>query len=170
MVKLLLFCLGLFVASTFCMKWIEKDMARDAPALNVMKLELTYSQPELAAVLATADPVQKDKLHAVLCFDFMFMAGCFPGIALLCLLARRHVKAKFLKGMLVAGALAQAFAWGFDIYENTSLLSWLQDPVNSERFRIYRLLVQLKWILALAGVLLVTVAYAARFFRKKAEN
>lgn len=168
MVKLFFFCLGLFLASTFCMKVIERDITRKAPALSVMKLELTYSRQETTELLLAADPVQKDKLRYVLLFDFVFMAGCFPGIALLCLFVRKKYQSRGFRFALLVLAVLQLASWVLDIYENRSLLQWLQEPGSVQRFGLYRFIVQLKWILALAGVAVILAGSAGLLFRKKA--
>ena len=63
-----------------------------------------------------------DKVETILrfhlVFDFAFMVGVYPGLALLCLKARDKSVGKILRGLLLFLALAQLIAFACDVYEN----------------------------------------------------
>jgi hypothetical protein len=152
--KLFLFCLGLFIASAFCMKWMEDDFWSNGKKFTIIGLELLYDRYKMTAVFAAMDPPVKQVLFYHLSFDFIFMAGVYPGIASLCMIARDKANAITLKKILFIMAAAQWLAWAADIIENIYLLRWLDHPqVGSQQLTLFHLIVGLKWSAALLGVL-----------------
>jgi hypothetical protein len=89
-----------------------------------------------------------------LAFDFAFMAGVYPGIATLCLMAREKSVSSILKKVLLVLALLQLVAWGCDVYENLCLLKWIKKPAIGNEFEMYHVVVTAKWIIALSAALL----------------
>jgi hypothetical protein len=164
--KLFLFCLGLTVASTLCMKWMESDFRVGGQLFTIMGLELFYSKDKVMAVLTGMDGHVKTILDYHLHFDFVFMAGIFPGIAALCMMAREKVSAVGLRKLLFVMACLQLPAWGCDITENSYLLHWIKDPAIGDDFGFYHFIVASKWIIALAGALLAIVVLLIRRFKK----
>lgn len=152
--RLFLFCLGLFVASSFAMKWMESDLVYNNEAISIFGLELFYPAEKIEAIFSGIDLRVKTILTYHLSFDFIFMAGCFPGIACLCMIAAEKVTSRTFKRILFAFAFLQLFAWGFDIVENYYLLSWLKSPEIGKEFAFYHFVVYSKWAIALAGALL----------------
>ncbi len=150
---LFLACLGIFAASAFCMKWMEGGFIQNGSVFTIIGLEISYPKEKVAEILAGLDPHVRTILGYHLSFDFVFMAGVYPGIAALCMIAAGKTKNTTIRIILVALAAAQALAWACDIYENTRLLKWMQDPSTVSGFGTYHLLVSVKWILALAGAL-----------------
>ena len=166
--KLFFLCLGLFFASAFCMKWIESDFISNGKPFGIMDLELYLGKEDLTKLLAGLDDKAATVVSYHLHFDFAFMAGVFPGIAILCTLVREKVSNKFVSTLLLIFALLQFVAWSFDIYENLRLIKWLRNPSTVDDIELYHLLVRLKFIFSFGGVLMVLVAFL--FFRKKSTN
>lgn len=148
--KLFFCCLGLFIGTAFCMKWMEGDLKLNGQTFTVIGLELTYPKEKIASIFLGIDEHVKAILRYNLIFDFAFMAGVYPGIAALCMMAKRK-HGKVVGRILLALALLQIVAWGCDIFENCSLLNWIKDPHAVENFSTYHLIVYAKWTLALIG-------------------
>ncbi|MDZ4807906.1 MAG: hypothetical protein SGI96_06505 [Bacteroidota bacterium] len=152
--KFFLFCFGLFIAAAFCMKWMEGDFWQGGQKFTIIGLEISYSKEKVAAILAGMDGHVKSILRYHLSFDFAFMAGVYPGIAALCMMAREKSGNSVLKKILIAFALLQIVAWGCDIAENCYLLNWIKNPTIGNEFGPYHFIVAAKWIIALAAALL----------------
>lgn len=149
--KLFLCCLGLFAGTAFCMKWMESDLVQNGQTFTIIGLEISYPKEKVVAILAGLDEHVKTILRYHLSFDFVFMAGVYPGIAALCLMARNKLHGHAIRNFLLTIAIFQAIAWGCDIFENMCLLKWIKEPVITSGFDTYHLLVAVKWIIALAG-------------------
>jgi len=152
--KIFLVALGLFAGAAFCMKWMEGDFIQNGEKFTIIGLELTYPKEMVARILAGLDGSVKMILRYHLSFDFAFMAGVYPGITALCMMAKEKSDNKFLKKMLFVLAVLQIVAWGCDIYENVCLLNWIKDPAIGNNFGAYHFIVAVKWIIALTGALL----------------
>lgn len=151
---LFLFCLGLFLGTAFCMKWMEKDLLQDNRLFTVIGLEITYPQEKVYTILSGLDNKTRTILQYHLYFDFVFMAGVFPGIAALCMMARFKTDSTTRKKILLTAAALQLVAWIGDIIENTLLLSWVSNPEKIGMFSEFHLIVWIKWILAISGAIL----------------
>jgi hypothetical protein len=110
----------------------------------------------VAAILSGIDGHVKTILRFQLSFDFAFMAGIYPAIAALCMMARNRSAAMGLKKILFLLAALQLIAWGADIAENSFLLKWISKPEIGPEFSFYHIIVSVKWIIAIAGILLAT--------------
>lgn len=163
---LFLFCFGLFIGSAFCMKWMEKDLFSGGSLFTVIGLEVSYPKQQVMAVLAGLDDQVRTILGYHLHFDFVFMAGVYPGIAALCMMARYKVRKGWLKKLLLLLALLQTIAFGCDIAENSFLLTWMKNPAGISHFSEYHLVVYTKWILALLAAL---TAIPLQFGRMRTE-
>ena len=152
--KLFLFCLGLAMASAFCMKWMESDFWVGDEKFTILGLELFYPAKKVAVILSGIDPHVKTILSYHLSFDFAFMAGVYPGITALCMMARYKKNSSAIKNILLIVAFLQIIAWGCDIIENCFLLKWIHTPEIGTEFTFYHLVVITKWGLALFGTLL----------------
>lgn len=151
---LFLFCLGLFLGTAFCMKWLEPDFKVNGEKFTIMGLEFFYPREKVITILGAADEKVKKILSYQLYFDFLFMAGAYPGIASLCMMARRKTLSRLIQKLLLTLALLQVLAWSCDIMENIYLLNWLKQPViTGPEFVFYHAIVLLKWLIALIGVL-----------------
>ena len=168
--RLLLFCLGLSLASAFAMKWMESDFIYNNEPVSILGLELFYPKEKIITILSGIDNKVKTILGYHLYFDFIFMAGVYPGIASLCMIAAEKINKKSLKVILFAFAFLQLFAWTFDIIENYHLLKWLKDPVIGNEFGFYHTVVYSKWMIALSGFVLSAVAFFVAWIRKKCLN
>ncbi|HEY6504590.1 MAG TPA: hypothetical protein VIZ28_11495 [Chitinophagaceae bacterium] len=162
--KIFLFCIGLFLAAAFCMKWMENDLRVNGEKFTIMGLELFYSKEKVMAIMTGLDDHVRSILSYHLHFDFVFMAGVFPGIAALCILAGRKVAGNPGK-LLFALAVLLAVAWVCDIYENLCLLKWMKAPVIGNEFGLYHFIVAAKWIIVLSGIFVSGAVFL--FVRKK---
>ena len=169
--RLFLFCFGLFIAAAFAMKWIEGDLVYDGEKVSVFGLELFYPKEKIVEIFSGMSDKVKTILGYHLSFDFIFMAGVYPGIACLCMMTREKVKSKNSKRFLFILAYLQLAAWAFDIIENYHLLKWLNNPVIGDEFGFYHIVVYSKWIIALTAALVaLTIFTVAIFRRKKSES
>ena len=151
--KLFLFCLGLSIAATFCMKWMEGDLLVNGEKFTVIGLEVSYPKEKIAGIFQSVDPQVTRILKYHLSFDFIFMPGVFLGILSACMMARIKTVNTGLKNLLLVLAVLQLIAWGFDITENCFLLTWLKSPVIGNEFTIFHAVVYAKWLIALLGIL-----------------
>lgn len=152
--KLFLFSLGLFAGTAFCMKWMEKDFLYQGQLFTIIGLEISYSGDRMVEILSGISPAVKQILGYHLYFDFAFMAGVYPGIASICMMARGKSRSGWIRQVLLLLAFAQGIAWACDIIENIYLLSWIRNPADAGPFKIYHAVVILKWVLALCGAII----------------
>jgi hypothetical protein len=165
--RLFLFCLGLFLAGAFAMKWMENDLIYNNGKISIFGLELFYPKEKIVEIFSGITDKVKTILGYHLSFDFIFMAGVYPGIACLCMMAREKVKSKTLKIILFLFASLQIVAWAFDITENYYLLKWLKIPMIGDEFGFYHVVVYSKWIIALTGALFAIVILVGSMFKRK---
>lgn len=151
--SLFIFCLGLFLGTAFCMKWMEADLRFTEEKFTIIGLELFYSKQKVAHILSSLDYRVQTTLKYHLFFDFAFMAGAYPGIASLCMMAKKKVNKSSLKKVLSVFAALQLLAWLADIFENICLLQWVEQPITGREFAWYHIAVVAKWIIALAGII-----------------
>jgi hypothetical protein len=163
--KLLWFCLGLLLASLFCMKWTEADFISNGKLFTIIDLELNLNRPALINLLSGLDDKTKTIVSYHLHFDFVFMAGVFPGLVSICMMVKQVCSNPFFRSLLSLFALLQFVAWGFDIYENLHLISWLNNPGSVDSLLLFHLLVKLKFIFAFGAGVIALIAFI--YFRKK---
>ena len=155
--SLLLFCLGIAVATTFIMEWLSNDFWLGDERFSILGLELFYSKREILDVLTQIKQPARIALNYQLIFDFAFMAGVYPGIASLCMIVREKIKKPVFKNILFALAMLQPVAWAFDIVENAYLLTWIEKPEIGDEFATYHNIVATKWLIALTGIFVATI-------------
>ena len=165
--RLFLFCLGLFLASSFAMKWMEADLVFNHESISIFGLELFYPAEKITAIFTGIDARVRTILGYHLVFDFIFMAGVYPGIACLCMMAAEKINVRFIKRILFAFAFLQLIAWTFDVVENYYLLKWLKNPVIGYEFGFYHAIVYSKWIIALTGALSAILILVGSMFKRK---
>jgi len=165
--RLFLFCLGLFIAGAFAMKWMENDLLFNNEKISIFGLELFYPKEKIVEIFSGISDKVKTILSYHLSFDFIFMAGCYPGIACLCMMASTKVASKNLKRILFIFAFLQLFGWTFDVLENYYLLKWLKNPVIGDEFGFYHVIVYSKWIIAITGALFAIVILVGTMFKRK---
>src|SRR4030095_14205569 len=90
--RLFLFCLGLFMAGAFAMKWMENDLIYNGEKISIFGLELFYPKEKITEIFSGINDKVRTILNYHLSFDFIFMAGCYPGIASLCMMAAEKVR------------------------------------------------------------------------------
>ena len=95
--RLFLLASGLVIGTAFCMKWMEADFFINGGKFTILGLELFYSKEKLAVILNSIDEHIKTILRYHLVFDFAFMAGVYPAIASLCMIAGEKIKYHKLK-------------------------------------------------------------------------
>jgi len=152
------------------MKWMEPDLIYNNEKVSIFGLELFYPKEKIVEILSGISDKVKTVLGYHLSFDFIFMAGCYPGIACLCMMAMYKVKSQGLKRSLFILACLQLFAWSFDIIENFYLLKWLKQPIIGNEFSFYHGVVYSKWIIALAGALFAILIHVSLLFKRKIRN
>ena len=165
--RLFLFCFGLFIAGAFAMKWMESDLLYNNEKISIFGLELFYPKEKIIEIFSGINDKVRTILGYHLSFDFIFMAGVYPGIACLCMLAAGQVNGKTPKRILFILAFLQIFGWTFDVIENYFLLKWLKTPVIGDEFGFYHLVVYSKWIIALTGALFAIVILVGSMFKRK---
>ena len=152
--RLFVFGLGLVIGTAFCMKWMEDDLWVNNEKFTILGLELFYSKDKVQGILSGLDERVQTILRYHLYFDFAFMAGVYPGITSLCMMAREKITSPAAKKILYLLALFQLMAWAADLIENYYLLQWIKVPHIGNEFEWYHGIVMVKWILALTGILL----------------
>src|SRR6187402_2101099 len=152
--RLFLFCLGLFIAGAFAMKWMETDLLYNNENISIFGLELFYPKEKIVEIFSGINDKVKAILGYHLSFDFIFMAGCYPGIASLCMMAAKKTSRKSIKSILFMLAFLQIIGWTFDVIENYYLLKWLRTPVIGDEFGFYHVVVYSKWTIALIAALI----------------
>jgi len=165
--KLFLFSFGMALASSFIMQWLAGDFWIGDEKFSILGLELFYSKKEVIKVLTEVQLPARIALNYQLIFDFAFMAGIYPAIASLCMMAREKTIRNGIRNFLFALAMLQPIAWAFDVTENIYLLSWLDKPEIGDEFGTYHNIVTAKWIIALVGFLSAMIFLV---FRKGSKN
>lgn len=165
-----LFCLGITITGFLIMHWIESDLIYQQKQVSILGLELWYSKEKIMTIFSGMDPELKMLLRYHLRVDFLFMAGCFPGIACLCVMAAKRLRNSSFRKFLFILAGLQSVAWIFDIAENIYLLAWLENPEIGSEFRLYHVFVYSKWILASAGFWISVFVMGKARFRKKPDS
>ena len=160
--QLLIFCTGLSIGTAFCMKWLETDFLFQEKKFTMMGLELFYSKKMVTDILSGIVDHVRTVLNYHLHFDFIFMAGIFPGISCLCMMAREKVISNWLKRILFTMAVIQLLAWAGDVTENLYLIKWVEDPTIGNEFGLYHAIVAAKWIIALTGFFFAVVTLVIR--------
>ena len=165
--RLFLFCLGLFIAGAFAMKWMESDLLYNNEKISIFWLELFYPKEKIVEIFSGISDKVKTILGYHLSFDFIFMAGCYPGIASLSMMARIKASRKSIKSILFILAFLQIIGWTFDVVENYYLLKWLKTPVIGDEFGFYHVVVYCKWTIALIAALFSISILVGSMFKKK---
>ena len=165
--RLFLFSLGLFIAGAFAMKWMENDLLFNKEKISIFELELFYPKEKIVEIFSGISDKVKIILGYHLSFDYIFMAGCYPGISCLSMMASAKVNGKNLKRILFILAFLQIFGWTFDVIENYYLLKWLNNPVIGDEFGFYHIVVYSKWIIAITGALIAIVILVGSMFKRK---
>jgi hypothetical protein len=161
-VKLFLFSFGIAIASSFILQWLAGDFWMGEEKFSILGLELFYSKKQVIDVLTQIKQPAKIALNYQLIFDFAFMAGVYPAIASLCMMAREKIVGNSGRNFLFALAMLQPIAWAFDVTENIYLLNWLDKPEIGDEFGMYHNIVAAKWIIALVGFFSAMIFLAFR--------
>lgn len=162
---LFFFGLGLTVGAAFCMKWMEADFVIVQEKFTILGLELFYSKEKVENIISSLDDRVKTILRYHLYFDFAFMAGIYPAIASLGMMVKEKLVSPRFRKIIVNIAALQLIACIADIVENYYLLSWIAKPVIGSEFGWYHFIVWIKWIIALAGVLVFVPLSLKKLFK-----
>ena len=149
------------------MKWMEADLIYKNEKISIFGLELFYPKEKIIEIFNGINDKVRTILGYHLSFDFIFMAGCYPGIACVCMMAMNKVNKPGFRKFLFILACVQFFAWTFDITENFYLLKWLKQPIIGNEFGFYHVVVYCKWIIALSGAFIAIGVLVGSLFKKK---
>ena len=153
--KTFIFCLGLFLGTAFCMKWLETMFYYKGELFTIIGLEIVYPAPRVMDILYLSDITVITLLKSHLYFDFAFMIGAYGGIASLLMMARNRINHSLFRKILLFLAFAQLIAWGCDVVENLYLLDWIKNKSDVRpAFSTYHWVVVIIWVLALGGAIL----------------
>jgi hypothetical protein len=70
--KLFLLCFGIFLGTTFCMKWMEADFIMGNNKFTINGLEISYSQEQVSQILSSID--QRVKLFCNTIFILILLS------------------------------------------------------------------------------------------------
>ena len=167
-------CISIFVITTLIMQRLSTGfftMGKVRQSFTIFDLEFPSRSSELMKLIRGIDKLpdvaerssSKRALCGHLLVDFLFMAGVYPAIFLLCWKAAGKME-WIGKGLFITLAWMQIAAWLFDIIENVYLLRKLSRPEKSSRrvHRWYLRVVGAKWIFALVGF--VCAVYGLMYF------
>lgn len=154
---------GMLIASTIMDVFAQRfeTVTRARRKFSIFDLEFTATPGELAQLLKGIDKLGsaqsatvKKALRLHLLTDFFFMFCVYPGVAMLCIKTASKMTGLGHWIFLVL-ALAQVFAWIFDIIENIYLLNKLRRPEESTPtvHKMYKRMVMTKWGLAITGAI-----------------
>lgn len=156
-----------FTLMLFTALWMfllgKKFSYRDTDGVDVpftiLDLQFPSSEQELSNIMKGLSPVVKKALRAHLWVDFLFMAGFYPSIAILCIIVGYKTDVGQYFFWLVAAL--QLFAWLFDILENGYCLRKLRKPEagSPNAFQTYSFFVYTKFILCLAGAIAIPALF-----------
>jgi hypothetical protein len=139
--------------------------SRTGNKFDVMAFELPGTEGNLNALIqAWSEPEKKNFVLQQLRIDYFFMTTLFPAILVLCLWAllglirlekRQGAPNRFdyLKRLLLLLAVLQVVAWAFDLSENIRLSAWINQGFAGNML-LFETLVRLKFIFAIAGILI----------------
>jgi hypothetical protein len=151
--RLLFICLGIFAGTAFCMKWMEGSFQSNGKLFTIIGLEIIYTKEEMNEIFSGLTDKVETILRFHLVFDYAFMLGVYPGLALLCLKAREKSVGHVLRRSLHFLALAQVIALACDVFENYYLLNWIEEPNSIGDLTFYHTVVLIKWIVALTAAI-----------------
>src|SRR5258705_14008452 len=103
--RLFLFCLGLFIAGAFAMKWMENDLLYNNEKISIFGLELFYPKEKIIEIFSGINDKVKTILGYHLSFDFIFMAGVYSGLLCLCIMSGEKERKSFKRIIFILGFL-----------------------------------------------------------------
>jgi hypothetical protein len=180
----------IFLAATAWMSRIARDFKlKDNSNFSIMDLELPASAGAVQEKMADFLPGTRQAVLKQLNADYVFMAGCYPGILVLCLIALRRIATinslqKDLQQKITGGgwkkllavlAILQLFAWGLDVWENAQIEQWLNTNMVNNNIAFFKARVYAKFAFALAGfftaagLLLLSWGTPAKLTKQKQE-
>ncbi len=158
--------LAIAIVTTGWMSWLARDFKYPGDNhFSIMALELPADSASLTDMITNISPNTREAILKQLNVDYIFMAGCYLGILVLCLIAIRHITAinslqkdlqksqsgAVWKKLLMALALLQLLAWGLDVWENAQIEQWLQTGTVNNDIDFFKARVYIKFAIAFAG-------------------
>jgi hypothetical protein len=150
---------AIFIITSVWMKNIAKNFYTNVPVVrpfSIFSLEFPGSDEKLSSLITkmTADVKQSVRKHLLV--DYLFMAGTYPGIAILCFIAARavHPDSELGSNILQAWAFAQLLPWVCDATENAILLYKLKRPkqISESRYAFYKTIVFIKFFVSFTAI------------------
>lgn len=162
----LVLCVGLLLATLLWMMQLAKKFRYRAGSgeqspFSILDLQFPASEAEMDKLVAGLEPPARRALKTQLWVDFLFMAGFYPAIALLCIVIGAKTGLGEYFFWLVAAL--QLVAWAADVYENVYCLRKMKDTPARGGFAAYSFFVNTKFLLAFLG-LAVTLPLAFYFW------
>lgn len=159
-------CCGIMLASALQLMKIARGFryragsGEEAP-FTILDLQFPSTEAEMSKMIQGMQPAVQRALKAHLWLDFIFMAGLYPAIGLLCII----IGAKTGEGVYFFWLVAalQGVAWVADVYENVYCLRKMDQPAAAGGFKTYSFFVNTKFVLAFLG-LAVTLPVAFYFW------
>lgn len=157
---LFLACLFIFLSTGIWMQRIANGFII-LPAnlkFSMFELELPASESSLRKLILQMDDKVKGSVRRQLLVDYIFMLGCYVGIALLCYKTSMKMVAVG-KYIFLGLAALQVISWICDIVENIYLFDQLKNTStelsekSSSGYRFFQFLVKTKFILAFVGAI-----------------
>lgn len=168
MKTLFIVLLTIFIAATAWMSWIARDFKlKDNSRFSIMDFELPANAEAVKNMMTDFLPGTREAVLKQLNADYVFMAACYPGIMVLCLIALRRIKTVnglqkdlqlkitggFWKKLLTILAILQLVAWGLDVWENAQIEQWLKTNVINTDIAFFKARVYTKFAIGLGGFL-----------------
>ncbi len=162
----LVLCVGLLLATLLWMTQLAKKFryrngSGEQSPFTILDLQFPSSETEMDKLVAGLEPPARQALKAHLWVDFLFMAGFYPAIALLCIIIGAKTGPGEYFFWLVAAL--QIVAWAADVYENVYGLRKMKEAPVKGGFSTYSFFVNVKFLLAFLG-LAVTLPLAFYFW------
>ena len=167
--SLFIFCLGLTLATGLCMQWIAADFRSGGEKFTMIGLEIFYSKVKIERLFIHLDGYVYALLNYHLRFDFILMAGVFPGITSFAMMVRERIHSRVLRKILFAVAFIQLLGWAGDVAEDLYLLKWLKDPIIRNEFFLYRSIVISKWLIGTGGFVVALLVYSMSLKQKSSK-
>jgi len=143
--------------SAMVMSFIAGDFYfTDGHHFSILDIELAKSQHELLNMFAAMHADVQESVRHHLHVDYVFMLGCYPFVALVCLAAAKHFSGLWKKAF-TALAFVQILPFAFDITENILLERWLSCASCGLEFSVFRIMVIAKFSIALGTYLVCSL-------------
>lgn len=148
--------LAIFIVTTIMMARIAKKfITKNNRPFSIFNLEFPGSDENLSSLVLKMNDDVKQSVKKHLYVDYVFMAGVYPGIAILCFIAAGAADSEIGSKILLAMGWLQIVPWICDIIENIILLKKINHPlpIKENLYRLLKYLVGTKFFIAVLGVI-----------------